>query len=70
MAEPKICEFEVDIVRVATISTKDQYILRLYILMPTILCQLRVSVEYEALKLPNENVWTSQLVRPLNCMDA
>lgn len=70
MTEPKIGKFEVYIVRMATISAKDQYVTRFYILMPTILSQLRFLVECEVLNSPNENIWTSQTVRPFNRMYA
>ena len=70
MAESKICEFEVYIVRMATISAKDQNIARFYILMPAILRQLRLSVMCKVLYSPNEDIWTSQTVGPFNGMDA
>ena len=70
MAEPKICEFEVYIVRIVTISAKDQNIARFYILMPAIFRQLRLSVMCKVLYSPNEDIWTSQTVGPFNGMNA
>ena len=70
MTEPKVGKFEVYIVKMATISAEDQNITRFHILMPTILRQLRPLVDCEVLNSPNENIRTSQTVRPFNGMYA